>query len=162
MITACHRNGPRRHHWHSLVCTKLYCWNQCVLYSCGLLSPSCSLVTWLTHAGFHTADVCNGWSDKLYGTTVLMPHDDMFFCKLSHFYSSVLVSSCIILNPVSVLKQYVVSMDGNDPFIKWQLEKGLDRTISSVAGESYRVDVRWTSLFVYMLVNTFKELLFRY
>ncbi|XP_026228717.1 mesenteric estrogen-dependent adipogenesis protein isoform X3 [Anabas testudineus] len=40
-----------------------------------------------------------------------------------------------------VLKQYVVSIDGNDALIKWQLEKGLDWTISSVAGESYRVDI---------------------
>ncbi|KAK2828304.1 hypothetical protein Q5P01_019338 [Channa striata] len=39
------------------------------------------------------------------------------------------------------LKQYVVSIDGNDPFIRWQMEKGLDWTMSSVAGESYRVDV---------------------
>ncbi|XP_067464376.1 mesenteric estrogen-dependent adipogenesis protein-like [Thunnus thynnus] len=42
------------------------------------------------------------------------------------------------------LKQYVVSIDGNDPFIKWQMEKGLDWTISSVAGESYRVDIDLT------------------
>ena len=47
-------------------------------------------------------------------------------------------------NPVLVLKQYVVSIDGSDPFIKWQMEKGLDWTISSVAGESYRVDVSRT------------------
>ncbi|KAM4545158.1 mesenteric estrogen-dependent adipogenesis protein [Odontesthes bonariensis] len=43
-----------------------------------------------------------------------------------------------------VLKQCVVSIDGSDPFIKWQLEKGLDWTISSVAGESYRVDIDLT------------------
>ncbi|KAM7374466.1 hypothetical protein PAMP_007122 [Pampus punctatissimus] len=43
-----------------------------------------------------------------------------------------------------VLKQYVVSIDGNDPFIRWQMEKGLDWTISSVAGESYRVDIDLT------------------
>ncbi|XP_072231521.1 mesenteric estrogen-dependent adipogenesis protein [Leuresthes tenuis] len=43
-----------------------------------------------------------------------------------------------------VLKQYVVSIDGSDPFIKWQMEKGLDWTISSVAGESYRVDIDFT------------------
>ena len=36
---------------------------------------------------------------------------------------------------------YVVSIDGSDPVIRWQLERGLDWTISSVAGESYRVDV---------------------
>ncbi|XP_030294184.1 mesenteric estrogen-dependent adipogenesis protein isoform X2 [Sparus aurata] len=40
-----------------------------------------------------------------------------------------------------VLQQYVVSINGSDPFIKWQMEKGLDWTISSVVGESYRVDV---------------------
>ncbi|KAG7224575.1 hypothetical protein INR49_011327 [Caranx melampygus] len=40
-----------------------------------------------------------------------------------------------------VLQQYVVSIDGNDPLIRWQMERGLDWTISSVAGESYRVDV---------------------
>lgn len=48
----------------------------------------------------------------------------------------------------------MVSVDGSDPFIKWQLEKGLDRTISSVAGESYRVDVRWSNLCVYMSFGT--------
>ncbi|KAM6907224.1 mesenteric estrogen-dependent adipogenesis protein [Xenentodon cancila] len=40
-----------------------------------------------------------------------------------------------------VLKQFVVSIDGSNPFFKWQMEKGLDWTISSVAGESYRVDI---------------------
>ncbi|XP_041863582.1 mesenteric estrogen-dependent adipogenesis protein-like [Melanotaenia boesemani] len=44
-------------------------------------------------------------------------------------------------NEVRVLKQYLVSFDGSTPFIKWQMEKGLDWTISSVAGESYRVNV---------------------
>ncbi|XP_040906980.1 mesenteric estrogen-dependent adipogenesis protein-like [Toxotes jaculatrix] len=47
-------------------------------------------------------------------------------------------------NKARVLKQYVVSIDGNDPFIKWQIERGLDWTISSVAGESYRVDIDLT------------------
>lgn len=37
-----------------------------------------------------------------------------------------------------------MSIDGCDPFIKWQMERGLDWTISSVRGESYRVDVRRT------------------
>lgn len=45
---------------------------------------------------------------------------------------------------VRVLKQFVVSIDGSDPFIKWQMERGLDWTISSVAGESYRVDIDLT------------------
>lgn len=45
---------------------------------------------------------------------------------------------------VRVLKQYVVSFDGSHPFIKRQMEKGLDWTISSVAGESYRVDIDLT------------------
>ncbi|XP_052376391.1 mesenteric estrogen-dependent adipogenesis protein-like [Oncorhynchus keta] len=40
-----------------------------------------------------------------------------------------------------VLQQYVVSIDGHNPLIKWEIERGLDRTISSVAGESYRVDI---------------------
>uniref|UniRef100_A0A3Q3QJK6 Uncharacterized protein n=1 Tax=Monopterus albus TaxID=43700 RepID=A0A3Q3QJK6_MONAL len=48
-------------------------------------------------------------------------------------------------NQARVLKQYVVSINGNDPFIKWQIERGLDWTISSVAGESYRVDVSSTT-----------------
>ncbi|CAN9501833.1 unnamed protein product [Ophioblennius macclurei] len=47
-------------------------------------------------------------------------------------------------NEIRVLKQFVVSIDGNDPFIKWQMEKGLNWTISSVAGESYRVDIDLT------------------
>ncbi|XP_053187638.1 mesenteric estrogen-dependent adipogenesis protein-like isoform X2 [Scomber japonicus] len=60
-----------------------------------------------------------------------------------------LISACEENFPVSnrkaaMLKQYVVSIDGNDPFIKWQMEKGLDWTISSVAGESYRVDIDLT------------------
>ncbi|XP_004076240.2 mesenteric estrogen-dependent adipogenesis protein [Oryzias latipes] len=37
--------------------------------------------------------------------------------------------------------QYVVSIDSSEPFLKWQMERGLDRTISSVAGESYWVDI---------------------
>ncbi|XP_019952702.1 mesenteric estrogen-dependent adipogenesis protein [Paralichthys olivaceus] len=47
-------------------------------------------------------------------------------------------------NEVRVLQQYVVSIDGSDPLIKWQLERGLDWTISSVTGESYRVDIDLT------------------
>ncbi|XP_069002327.1 mesenteric estrogen-dependent adipogenesis protein [Embiotoca jacksoni] len=43
-----------------------------------------------------------------------------------------------------VPKQYVVSIDGKEPFIKWQMERGLDWTISSVAGESYRVNIDLT------------------
>lgn len=41
----------------------------------------------------------------------------------------------------SVLQEYVLSIDGGNPMIKWQLGKGLDWTISSVAGESYRVEI---------------------
>ncbi|XP_068457385.1 mesenteric estrogen-dependent adipogenesis protein [Clinocottus analis] len=47
-------------------------------------------------------------------------------------------------NEARVLKQFVVSIDGNDPFIKWQMERGLDWTISSVAGESYSVEIDLT------------------
>ncbi|XP_030010942.1 mesenteric estrogen-dependent adipogenesis protein [Sphaeramia orbicularis] len=45
---------------------------------------------------------------------------------------------------IRVLKHFVVSIDGKDPFIQWQMERGLDWTIASVAGESYRVDVDLT------------------
>ncbi|TWW74604.1 Mesenteric estrogen-dependent adipogenesis protein [Takifugu flavidus] len=41
---------------------------------------------------------------------------------------------------------YVMSIDGCDPFIKWQMERGLDWTISSVTGESYRVDIDLSEL----------------
>ncbi|XP_041657834.1 mesenteric estrogen-dependent adipogenesis protein-like [Cheilinus undulatus] len=44
-------------------------------------------------------------------------------------------------NDARVLQQYVVSINGSDPYIKWQMERGLDWTISSIAGESYRVDI---------------------
>ncbi|RVE63955.1 hypothetical protein OJAV_G00141600 [Oryzias javanicus] len=37
--------------------------------------------------------------------------------------------------------QHVVSIDSRDPFLRWQMERGLDWTISSVAGESYCVDI---------------------
>ncbi|KAM8900674.1 mesenteric estrogen-dependent adipogenesis protein [Spinachia spinachia] len=47
-------------------------------------------------------------------------------------------------NEARVLKQFVVGIDGNDPFVKWQMERGLDWTISSVAGESYSVDIDLT------------------
>uniref|UniRef100_UPI0037E81668 mesenteric estrogen-dependent adipogenesis protein n=1 Tax=Semicossyphus pulcher TaxID=241346 RepID=UPI0037E81668 len=47
-------------------------------------------------------------------------------------------------NKARVLKQYFISIDGNDPIVKWQMERGLDRAISSVAGESYRVDIDFT------------------
>ncbi|KAM9846352.1 mesenteric estrogen-dependent adipogenesis protein [Aulostomus maculatus] len=53
----------------------------------------------------------------------------------------VLVSACCCAQSRRDLKHYVVSLQGSDPFIKWQLEKGLDWTISSVAGESYRVEI---------------------
>lgn len=52
----------------------------------------------------------------------------------------------------AVPQQYVVSIDGNDPFIRHQLACGLDWTISSVAGESYRVDVRRTLPVFYCLL----------
>ncbi|XP_034538747.1 mesenteric estrogen-dependent adipogenesis protein-like [Notolabrus celidotus] len=45
-----------------------------------------------------------------------------------------------------VLQQYIVSINGSDPYIKWQMERGLDQTISSVYGESYRVDIDLTEV----------------
>ncbi|RXN13158.1 mesenteric estrogen-dependent adipogenesis [Labeo rohita] len=43
-------------------------------------------------------------------------------------------------NCVRALEYYVVAINGNHPMIRWEMEKGLDMTISSVAGESYIVD----------------------
>ncbi|XP_010902557.2 mesenteric estrogen-dependent adipogenesis protein [Esox lucius] len=40
-----------------------------------------------------------------------------------------------------VLQRYVVAIDGSNSLIRWEMERGLDRAISSVAGESYRVDI---------------------
>ncbi|KAG7484425.1 hypothetical protein MATL_G00049230 [Megalops atlanticus] len=40
-----------------------------------------------------------------------------------------------------VLQQYIVVINGSNPVIKWEMERGLDQTISSVAGESYTVDI---------------------
>ncbi|KAJ8412467.1 hypothetical protein AAFF_G00128030 [Aldrovandia affinis] len=40
-----------------------------------------------------------------------------------------------------VLQQYIVVIDGSNPVIKWEMERGLDWTISSVAGESYIVNI---------------------
>ncbi|XP_051256705.1 mesenteric estrogen-dependent adipogenesis protein-like isoform X1 [Dicentrarchus labrax] len=56
------------------------------------------------------------------------------------------VTSKKAANEPRVLQRYVVSIDGNNPFIKWQVERGLDWTISSVAGESYVVDIDLTEL----------------
>ncbi|XP_032433085.1 mesenteric estrogen-dependent adipogenesis protein [Xiphophorus hellerii] len=39
------------------------------------------------------------------------------------------------------LQEYVLSVNGGNPMMKWQMEKGLDWTISSVGGESYRVEI---------------------
>lgn len=60
----------------------------------------------------------------------------------------------------SVLQQYVVSIDGNDPFIRWQMERGLDWTISSVVGESYTVDVSRSLWLLLWLLSTFQGLLY--
>lgn len=35
----------------------------------------------------------------------------------------------------------MVAINGSHPMIRWEMERGLDMTISSVAGESYTVDV---------------------
>lgn len=44
-------------------------------------------------------------------------------------------------NYVNVLQRFVVVIDGRNPFFKWELERGLDWTIASVVGESYRVNI---------------------
>ncbi|XP_077360885.1 mesenteric estrogen-dependent adipogenesis protein [Festucalex cinctus] len=41
-------------------------------------------------------------------------------------------------------KRYVVCLRGADPMVRWHIEAGLDWTISSVAGESYNVEVDLT------------------
>ncbi|KAI1893584.1 hypothetical protein AGOR_G00125230 [Albula goreensis] len=46
----------------------------------------------------------------------------------------------------TVLKQYVVVINGSNPVIKWEMERGLDHTISSVAGESYSVKIDFSDL----------------
>lgn len=94
------------------------------LCSCRLLSGPCSLV-W-THTGLRTV--------KQVAAVLLARDDSMFFFPR--------------LNGSPYLVLYVVSIDGNDPFIGWQIERGLDRTISSVVGESYRVNVSRTSQFL--------------
>uniref|UniRef100_G3QBA0 Uncharacterized protein n=1 Tax=Gasterosteus aculeatus TaxID=69293 RepID=G3QBA0_GASAC len=62
------------------------------------------------------------------------------------------------LTKTIVLEHFVVCIDGNNPFIKWQMERGLDWTISSVAGESYSVDVdltepleSWAAINIHMI-----------
>lgn len=91
----------------------------------------CSLAQ-LTHAGLQIwVEFTLQW--KLASYT-------MFLRKLSPFLTFLLFP-----HELSVVKQYVVCIDGNEPFTKWQLERGMDGTISSVAGESYRVDVSRTS-----------------
>lgn len=94
---------------------------------------SCWLRTW---------DVCNGWGREItMAAQYLCRMTTCFSAPSSLLLSSPLFSPWITLIPASVLQQYVVSIDGNHPLIKWQMERGLDWTISSVAGESYRVDV---------------------
>nr|XP_057943209.1 mesenteric estrogen-dependent adipogenesis protein-like [Doryrhamphus excisus] len=44
-------------------------------------------------------------------------------------------------NSTDIKKHYVVSMDGSNPLVRWQLERCLDWAISSVAGESYQVEI---------------------
>lgn len=110
----------------------------CVVFgffnSSRLLSGSCSFVVCDSHWPPNFG-LLQWVEQRIYiGSTVLMAHDSMFFCTLSSLSSS-------LFSSWSVLQQYVVSIDGNDPFIKWQMERGLDWTISSVTGESYRVDV---------------------
>ncbi|XP_056592607.1 mesenteric estrogen-dependent adipogenesis protein-like [Triplophysa dalaica] len=62
----------------------------------------------------------------------------------------VLVSACATIAPKVQEKKrindpalglYVVVINGCHPMIRWEMEKGLDSTISSVAGESYTVNV---------------------
>ncbi len=58
--------------------------------------------------------------------------DTTLFCKSN--------ASPLLLLSI-VLGYYVVAINGSHPMIRWEMERGLDMTISSVAGESYTVDV---------------------
>lgn len=127
----CKISGRQRHHWHVLVSAKWYFSNQWVLEA---VECFISLVGWVTHVGF--PDIYRGWRGEMTMTALYFVHMAVYISAHPLY-----VLYPPILCPVSVLKQYVVSIDGNNPFIKWQMEKGLDWTISSVAGESYSVDV---------------------
>lgn len=48
---------------------------------------------------------------------------------------------CLTLILSIALGYYVVAINGSHPMIRWEMKRGLDLTISSVAGESYTVDV---------------------
>ncbi|CAM4729579.1 unnamed protein product [Leuciscus chuanchicus] len=68
--------------------------------------------------------------------------------KLTSMTTYILVSACTKTTveekrnrDVPALRYYVVAINGSHPMIRWEMERGLDRTISSVAGESYTVDV---------------------
>ncbi|XDV54485.1 hypothetical protein PO909_022768 [Leuciscus waleckii] len=68
--------------------------------------------------------------------------------KLTSMTTYILVSACTKTTveekrnrDVTALRYYVVAINGSHPMIRWEMERGLDRTISSVAGESYTVDV---------------------
>ncbi|XP_055005036.1 mesenteric estrogen-dependent adipogenesis protein-like [Boleophthalmus pectinirostris] len=66
----------------------------------------------------------------------------------------------MVANNLKDLKYFVVSIDGRDPYIKWQMERGLDWATASVAGESYRVNIdltealqTWSSKALYLRNN---------
>ncbi|KAG5284716.1 hypothetical protein AALO_G00029700 [Alosa alosa] len=46
-----------------------------------------------------------------------------------------------IYRTAEVSTYFIVVLNGKHPLVKWQMEKGLDRAISSVAGESYNVEI---------------------
>lgn len=84
-----------------------------------------------------------------------------FGCDLENTVFSLKIALSLPHLPLGTAGQrYVVSVDGSDPFIRWQLERGLDWTISSVAGESYRVEVRMDDSLISLITLTYDFLCF--
>ncbi|XP_030648534.1 mesenteric estrogen-dependent adipogenesis protein [Chanos chanos] len=44
-------------------------------------------------------------------------------------------------DPNHAFRSFVIIINGSHPLVKWEMERGLDWTISSVAGESYKVNI---------------------
>ncbi|KAJ8404728.1 hypothetical protein AAFF_G00335910 [Aldrovandia affinis] len=77
----------------------------------------------------------------------------------------IMVSACEHNNTTSkkkaqkdpkVLKQYIAVINGDNPVIKWEMERGLDRAISSVSGESYRVKIDFSDMLQRWAGETFR------
>lgn len=100
-----------------------------------------SALVQMSHFGLLAA----GWSSqnrRLQRAEVILTFSVVLNCKLLLAHDK-MSCKCVF----AVLQEYILSIDGGNPMIKWQLEKGLDWTLSSVAGESYRVEVSTALVF---------------